>query len=261
MEILGCDLFNGNSKLKIADLKKSGYHFAILRGGYTGYGLLRTKNKDKSFESFYKQAKECGMPIGVYWYSCCTNEKTGRQEAEYLYKNCLKGKQFEYPIYIDIEDTHWQLKNKTGVTDGIIAFCSTLEKLGYWVGVYSNPDWFDNHIETNRLTKYTKWVARYTTQKPAFKYNAFDMWQYGIEQFKKQDIDGNKCFRDFPTLIKNKGKNGYDKKDITTIAKEVIDGKWGVGEDRKKRLTDAGYDYTEVQKKVNELIAIMDALK
>lgn len=43
-------------------------------------------------------------------------------------------------------------------------------------------------------------------------------------------------------------------KTITQIAKEVIDGKWGNGADRKKRLKDAGYDYDKIQKKVNELL-------
>ena len=49
----------------------------------------------------------------------------------------------------------------------------------------------------------------------------------------------------------------YTKKvtvDITKIAKEVIDGKWGNGEERKARLTKAGYNFTEVQNKVNELL-------
>lgn len=44
------------------------------------------------------------------------------------------------------------------------------------------------------------------------------------------------------------------KKSVTEIAKEVIEGKWGNGEDRKKRLKKAGYNYKEVQKKVNELL-------
>lgn len=44
------------------------------------------------------------------------------------------------------------------------------------------------------------------------------------------------------------------KKTIEEIAKEVINGKWGVGADRKKRLTEAGYDYSAVQKRVNELL-------
>ena len=53
----------------------------------------------------------------------------------------------------------------------------------------------------------------------------------------------------------------YDKepvkpsKTVQEVAQEVIDGKWGVGEDRKKKLTAAGYSYAEVQSKVNEMLA------
>lgn len=44
------------------------------------------------------------------------------------------------------------------------------------------------------------------------------------------------------------------KKPIDEIAREVIEGKWGNGEERKKRLTAAGYDCGEVQAKVNALM-------
>lgn len=44
------------------------------------------------------------------------------------------------------------------------------------------------------------------------------------------------------------------KKSIEEIAKEVIAGKWGNGNDRKTRLTNAGYNYNEVQNKVNSLL-------
>ena len=43
------------------------------------------------------------------------------------------------------------------------------------------------------------------------------------------------------------------KKSIDTIAKEVIAGKWVNGEEGKKNLTAAGYDYDVVQKRVNEM--------
>ena len=46
----------------------------------------------------------------------------------------------------------------------------------------------------------------------------------------------------------------YEKKTIDEVAIEVINGKWGNGEERKMRLTEAGYDYDAVQKRVNELI-------
>ena len=42
-------------------------------------------------------------------------------------------------------------------------------------------------------------------------------------------------------------------KSITQVAREVLNGKWGNGADRKKRLTEAGYDYNAVQKEVNRL--------
>ena len=53
---------------------------------------------------------------------------------------------------------------------------------------------------------------------------------------------------------KAKSDSGSGLKRITEIAKEVIDGKWGNGEDRKKKLAAAGYDYESVRKKVNELL-------
>lgn len=45
------------------------------------------------------------------------------------------------------------------------------------------------------------------------------------------------------------------KKTVDELAKEVIAGKWGNGADRKTRLTNAGYNYSEVQDRVNELLS------
>lgn len=49
-------------------------------------------------------------------------------------------------------------------------------------------------------------------------------------------------------------QTGMSKKSIDEIAKEVIQGKWGNGQDRKNKLTQAGYNYNEVQNKVNQLL-------
>lgn len=43
-------------------------------------------------------------------------------------------------------------------------------------------------------------------------------------------------------------------KTITDIAREVIAGKWGNGEERKRKLVNSGYDYARVQKEVNKLL-------
>lgn len=44
------------------------------------------------------------------------------------------------------------------------------------------------------------------------------------------------------------------KKSVDAIAREVIQGKWGVGKDRQNRLIKAGYEYNTIQKRVNELL-------
>lgn len=49
-------------------------------------------------------------------------------------------------------------------------------------------------------------------------------------------------------------KETQSKKSIEEIAREVINGKWGNGSNRKVSLTNAGYNYTEVQSKVNALL-------
>lgn len=47
-------------------------------------------------------------------------------------------------------------------------------------------------------------------------------------------------------------EEGADKS-VDELAREVLQGKWGNGAERKKRLEAAGYDYAVVQKKVNQL--------
>ena len=56
--------------------------------------------------------------------------------------------------------------------------------------------------------------------------------------------------------IRGYGVPKYDAeptKTVIQLAREVLKGKWGNGSERKRRLTEAGYDYTAVQKEVNRL--------
>lgn len=48
--------------------------------------------------------------------------------------------------------------------------------------------------------------------------------------------------------------NAKPGKTVDELAREVIRGLWGNGTERKNRLTEAGYDYTAVQNRVNELL-------
>lgn len=48
--------------------------------------------------------------------------------------------------------------------------------------------------------------------------------------------------------------NDPSNKSIEDVAREVLDGKWGTGEERRSRLISAGYDYKAVQAEVNFLL-------
>ena len=209
----GIDLSKHQKGFKMQAVKSAGYDFVILRGSYTGYGADRTKQKDPCFEDFYKQAKNLGLSVGAYHYSCAKNRNEGVQEAQFLYNNCLKGKTFEMPIYIDVEDAKWQANDKKGLTDAVIGFCEELERLGFYSGVYSSLSWFNTKLETERLTGWTKWVARWTTganTKPVVSFNAFDMWQYTDSgKVGGRQVDENICYLDFESIIKKTGKNGF----------------------------------------------------
>lgn len=72
------------------------------------------------------------------------------------------------------------------------------------------------------------------------------------------------CIRDYyeysggwDVHLRYKGVNTDVSADISidTVAREIIAGKWGNGDTRKKLLTEAGYDYIAVQAKVNALLS------
>lgn len=199
-------------------IEKLNVDFAIIRGGYTGYGGNGDKKvKDTCFETFYKKLKAKGIPTGVYWYSCANTKEKGEAEAKFLYENCLKGKKFEYPIYIDVEEYRWHQASKTGTTNAIIGFCDYLEKKGYFVGLYCNDNYIRNYIDYSKVKKYSLWLAYWksNTSKPNLSYD-FGLWQwtnkYGVNGY---EIDGNISYVDYKKVITNGGFNGYTKTQST----------------------------------------------
>lgn len=218
MKLFGVDVSYYNGNINWTKVKNAGVQFAILRLGYTGYGSARTKATDVKFEEYYKGAKSVGMPVGGYWFSCACSYNEGVQEAKAVLK-LVKGKQFEYPIYLDVEDQHHQAKaSKQAITDAIKGFCETMEKEGYYVGFYCSLSWYNNRMYKEQLTQYDRWIAAWIKDKPSA---ANRMWQFGGETnlICPNQIDGipdnvtdcNYCYYDYPSIMKSVGLNGYTK--------------------------------------------------
>lgn len=210
--VKGVDLSYANSgTIDYAKLKKAGYDFVILRAGYGKYNY----QKDELFEKHYKGAKAAGLGVGCYWYSYATTTDGAIAEAQTCI-NTIKGKQFEYPVYFDLEEKAAFNTGKSNVSAMISAFCGAMEKAGYFAGLYMSTSYLTNYVTDAVKKRYTLWVAQYykeCTYKGAGK---VDMWQKaddgkvsGISG--KVDIDD--CYRDFPKEIKAAGLNGYQKEE------------------------------------------------
>lgn len=215
-KVKGYDISSYQSGISFEQLKNSA-RFLILRGGYTTNGGIRKRRTDIMFEKFYNESKKYNIPVGVYYYSCATNYQEGREDAVFLYNNILKGRRFEYPIYIDIEDK-WTLNaGKRGATDAVKGFCEYLEPLGYYVGLYTGFYTYTGNMFPNELSRYTLWGAWWkagtTPPKSLSNLPNFHLWQNsgGGARVGTFNIDSDYSFVDFPRVIKNAGLNGYEK--------------------------------------------------
>ena len=259
-KVFGIDISEFQKGINLKTAKKQGVKFVIVRAGYTGSSNGINKAVDNSFKNHYKNAKKNNIPIGAYWFSRATSYEKGKEEAKYMYKKCLKGRTFEYPIAIDVEDSVYQRKaTKKQITEAIKGFCEYLEAKGYYVSIYTNSNWFKNKINLSQLKKYDKWVANWGKINPSTPEHG--LWQFGGETNLLRSnkiagivVDQDYSYYDYPSIMINKKLNGYSLKSLDKIVHEVIEGLWGNGRDRYKRLTDAGYNYQEVQNKVNELL-------
>ena len=157
MKVFGIDVSKWQGDFNFKQAKSEGVQFAILRGAYAC-------SKDTKFESYYKTCEALNIPVGVYHYSMAKSVSEARTEANFLINNVLKGKQFEYPIYMDVEDKVQRDLGKNLLTEIVIAFCDTLEKAGYYVGIYSSGSFFATYMHELKLTKYDKWIAHWSKQ-------------------------------------------------------------------------------------------------
>ncbi len=129
----------------------------ILRAGYG----RETSQKDRKFDEFYTAAKAVGLHIGAYWYSYADSVEDAAKEANACL-TCLQGKQFDFPVYYDLEEGSTAALGKAVCTQIAQTFCTAIEQAGYWAGVYANTNWFTNYLNFDSLAaKYTIWLADY----------------------------------------------------------------------------------------------------
>ena len=208
----GIDISKHNGSIDWQKVRNSGsVDFAVLRAGY---GKLISQ-KDQQFERNYAECQKYGIPCGTYWYSYANSVSEIQTEAR-VFLEAIKGKQFEYPVYLDFEEESQFKLGKATCTAMAEAFLDIIEKAGYYAGLYCSTYYLSNYFDDTVRDRYTVWLAHVNVAKPTYT-KPYDIWQYswtgkvdGITG-NSGKVDMNYCYKDFPSVIKNAGLNGFTK--------------------------------------------------
>ena len=234
----GLDISEHQAGIKLQDIKNAGFDYVILRAGVK---LNAGSNRrDYNFEDFYKQARAAGLDIGAYYYSQAKSVAEAKEEAK-CFLEYIKGKKFEYPLYLDFESS--AVKDALGsssskATEICYAFMDTMRDAGYLVGLYGYASWFDdgyNGWMSSKLNndigkKYEFWMANYfnnmqpeNTRTANYK-NKYGMYQYTSSKTISGwsgNLDHNVCYKDYPAIVKQYGFNGYGASDSAETEKQT----------------------------------------
>ena len=198
---------------KKIDWTKVNVDFCIIRAGYGRYA----SQKDNMFESHYAGAKSRGIPVGVYWYSYAKTPEDAVKEADACLA-VIKGKQYEFPIFYDVEEADVLALGKAKVSAIIKAFLERVEAAGYWVGLYGSYSMLTTVVDESIRTRYSIWLAHWDVKKSPYS-GAYGVWQYGIGKLDgvTGDVDLDYCYVDYPAKIKERGLNGFEKPPSTPV--------------------------------------------
>lgn len=268
MAMNGIDISNNNGSMNLADVP---FDFVICKAT-EGTGFV-----DRYCNGFMEQAAKLNKPRGVYHFA-----RTGDPiaQADFFLKH-VEGYVGEAILALDWENggdydltvlaqgplwaKRWldRVYEKTGVKP-IIYTSKSVTREYDWSAVAN--------------AGYKLWLAQYANMNPTGYQDhpwtdGGGMGAFGecfIFQYSGTgrlpgyggNLDLNKCYggvAEWNALVKgaktpSKPSESGEAKTINQLAKEVLEGKWGNGSDRKNRLTNAGYDYDAVQAEVNKLV-------
>lgn len=207
LKLIDVSVYQGNIDWKEAKKHIDG---VIIR---CGYGSDNTDQDDKKFKQNIEACIKYDIPFGVYLYSYAKSIEKAKSEAAHVIRLLKPYKdKISYPVYYDLEEAG----TEQGAVERALVFGEIIESEGYWCGIYANQYWWRTYLKDG-LDRYTKWVAKYSNEKPSGISGTYDMWQYssrGSVPGIKDNVDMNICYRDFPEEIKkeNLSEENTDEK-------------------------------------------------
>ena len=207
--------------LDFSKVKSAGFDFVILKIGSTPRVSSATGKTlggiEPTFEMDYAAAKAAGLDVGVYFYTYSSTPEDIKADAK-LVLEWLDSRKLEYPVYLDLEDSSLMSLSREELTDLCVSFISDIQSARYYGALYTNNNWLVSYLQSDKVTfLFDIWYARYAgvEEWDEKKYgNHMCMWQYtqsGIipEISDTTNFDFNFAYKDYPSLMKKIGYNGY----------------------------------------------------
>ena len=229
----GVDVSSNNGKISFEKIKSAGYDFAMIR---CGFGDNIAEQDDTYWEENVRKCEAAGLPWGAYFYSYACTESQAKSELAHILR-LLTGKKPTLPVALDIEDADgyharnggW---NFTNIDRTCRIILEGIKAAGFFPMLYTGFEEVENYISKAVSQGYDMWFAHWA-HSCGYKGSNLSMWQYGGETNLLESnnipgvgtIDKNLCYKDYPSIIKDGGYNGWSKGGSkTTESKTTVKG-------------------------------------
>lgn len=159
---------------------------------------------DPYFARNYAECARLGLPVGGYYYTCAVTQRQTEEELAAL-KTALRGKTFQLPLAIDVEDPRLRSLAPAKLSALVAEAAAQLEAWGLYAMVYTYTNFADTALDMAALAAYDLWIADYRGKRPARRHG---MWQYtssGKIPGVSGPVDLSHAYKDYAAIIQRKG--------------------------------------------------------
>lgn len=159
---------------------------------------------DPYFARNYAECARLGLPVGGYYYTCAVTQRQTEKELAAL-KTALRGKTFQLPIAIDVEDPRLRSLAPAKLSALVARAADRIETWNLYAMVYTYTNFADTALAAQPLAPYDLWLADYRGKRPARRHG---MWQYTAEGTVpgiSGPVDLSHAYKDYAGIIQRAG--------------------------------------------------------
>lgn len=159
---------------------------------------------DPYFARNYAECARLGIPVGGYYYTCAVTQRQTGEELAAL-KTALRGKTFQLPLAIDVEDPRLRSLAPAKLSALVAEAAAQLEAWGLYAMVYTYTNFADTALDMAALAAYDLWIADYRGKRPTRRHG---MWQYtssGKIPGVSGPVDLSHAYKGYAAIIQRAG--------------------------------------------------------